>query len=63
MRRKLHTPEQIVKKTRRADAAIASGSTVEQVCKQLGGSESSFATAIFTVRMTGRALWSPSSRP
>ncbi len=34
MKRKLHTPEQIVKKLRQADAAIASGSTVEQVCRQ-----------------------------
>ena len=36
MKRKFHTPEQIVKKLREADATVASGSTVEQVCKQLG---------------------------
>ena len=42
MRRKLHTPEQIVKKLRDADAAIASGSTVEQVCKQLGISDATY---------------------
>jgi len=35
MKRKFHTPEQIVKKLREADAAIASGSTIEQVCRQL----------------------------
>jgi transposase-like protein len=42
MRRKLHTPEQIVKKLRDADAAIASGTTVEQVCKQLGISDATY---------------------
>ena len=42
MRRKLHTPEQIVKKLRDADAAIAAGSTVEQVCKQLGISDATY---------------------
>ncbi len=36
MKRKFHTSEQIVKKLREADATVASGSTVEQVCKQLG---------------------------
>lgn len=42
MKRKLHTPEQIVKKLREADAAIASGSTVEQICKQLGISDATY---------------------
>jgi transposase-like protein len=36
MKRTLHTAEQIVSKLREADAVIASGGTVEQVCKQLG---------------------------
>jgi hypothetical protein len=35
MKRKLHTPEQIVKKLRQADAVIASGGTVEQVSRHL----------------------------
>ena len=35
MKRKLNTPEQIVKKLRAADVAIASGSTIVQVCRQL----------------------------
>jgi len=35
MKRRFHTPEQIVKKLREADAAIASGSTIEQVCRPL----------------------------
>jgi putative transposase len=42
MKRKLHTPEQIVKKLREADAAIASGSTVEQVCRQLQISDATY---------------------
>jgi transposase-like protein len=36
MKRILHTPEQIVSKLREADAAIAAGTAVDQVCKQLG---------------------------
>jgi putative transposase len=42
MKRKFHTPEQIVKKLREADAAVASGSTVEQVCRQLGISDATY---------------------
>jgi len=42
MKRKFHTPGQIVKKLREADAAVASGSTVEQVCKQLGISDATY---------------------
>ena len=42
MKRKLHTPEQIVKKLREADAALSSGSTVEQVCRQLGISDATY---------------------
>jgi len=42
MKRKLNTPEQIVKKLRQADAAIASGSTVEQVCRQLQISDATY---------------------
>ena len=42
MKRKFHTPEQIVKKLREADAAVASGSTVEQVCKDLGISDANY---------------------
>ena len=42
MKRKFHTPKQIVKKLREADAAVASGSTVEQVCKQLGVSDATY---------------------
>ena len=42
MKRKFHTPEQIVKKLREADTAVASGSTIEQVCKQLGISDATY---------------------
>ena len=42
MKRKLHTPEQIVKKLREADAAITSGCTVEQVCRQLQISDATY---------------------
>ena len=42
MKRKLHTPEQIVKKLREADAIITQGGTVEQVCKQLQISDATY---------------------
>jgi putative transposase len=42
MKRKHHKPEQIVKILTEADAAIASGSTVEQVCRQLGISDATY---------------------
>ncbi len=42
MKRKFHTPEQIVKKLRQAEAAIASGSTIEQVCRQLQISDATY---------------------
>jgi len=42
MKRRFHKPEQIVQKLREADAAIAAGSTVEQVCRQLGISDATY---------------------
>ncbi len=42
MKRKFHTPEQIVKKLREADAAIVSGSTIEQVCRKLEISDATY---------------------
>ena len=42
MKRKIHTPEQIVKKLREADKIICSGGTVEQACKQLGISDATY---------------------
>jgi transposase-like protein len=42
MKRKYHTAEQIVNKLRQADEVIASGGTLEQVCKQLGISDATY---------------------
>jgi len=42
MKRRLHTAEQIVGKLREADAQLAAGSSVEQVCKQLGISDATY---------------------
>lgn len=42
MRRRLHSPEQVVQKLRDADAKIASGATVEQVCKEMGVSDATY---------------------
>lgn len=42
MKRKNHSPEQIVKRLREADKIIATGGTVEQACKQLGISDATY---------------------
>jgi len=42
MKRKYHTAEQIVTKLREADACLASGGTLETVCKQLGISDATY---------------------
>jgi transposase-like protein len=42
MKRKYHTAEQIVDKLRQADACLASGGTLEQVCKQLEISDATY---------------------
>ena len=42
MKRKKYSPEQIVQKLRQADAALSSGSTVEQVCRQLEISDATY---------------------
>lgn len=42
MKRKFHSPEQIVKKLRQADKIISTGGTVEQACKQLGISDATY---------------------
>jgi len=36
MKRKRHSPEQVVRKLREADADLAAGRTVEEACKKLG---------------------------
>jgi len=42
MKRKKHTPEQIVRKLREADAALAGGETVAEISKGLGISEQTY---------------------
>ncbi len=42
MKGKKHTPEQIIKKLREADAMLASGKTIGQVCQTLEVSEQTF---------------------
>jgi transposase-like protein len=39
MKRTRHSPEQIIAKLREADAKLASGANIGQVCQQLGVSE------------------------
>lgn len=42
MKRKRHSPVQIVAKLRQSDAVLASGATIGQVCQQLEISEQTF---------------------
>ena len=42
MRRRLHSPEQVVLKLRQADELLVGGSSVEQVCKELGVSDATY---------------------
>lgn len=42
MRRKRHSPEQVVRKLREAEAELASGRTIEEVCKKLEVSQQSY---------------------
>jgi putative transposase len=40
--KKRHTPEQIIRKLREADAQIAAGASIPEVARQLGISEATF---------------------
>lgn len=42
MKKTKHTPEQIIRKLREAEAKLAGGMIVSEVCKQLGISEASY---------------------
>ena len=42
MKRKYHRPEQIVKLLREAEAKLAQGQTVDEVCRQLGISDATY---------------------
>lgn len=42
MKRKRHTPEQIIRHLRDAEMKLGNGATVAEVCKELGISEATF---------------------
>ena len=42
MKRNRHTPEQIIRKLREADADLAGGLAVPEICKKLGVSENTY---------------------
>jgi len=42
MKRKRHSPEQIIAKLREADAMLATGSTIGQICQKLEVAEPTF---------------------
>jgi transposase-like protein len=42
MRRKRHSPEQVVRKLREAEAELSAGTALEQVCRKLGVSEATY---------------------
>ncbi len=42
MARRRHTPEQVIKKLREAEVAIAEGSTVAEAARQIGATEQTF---------------------
>ena len=42
MKRKRHTPEQVIAKLREADAALAAGKSITDVSKTLGVSEQTY---------------------
>jgi putative transposase len=42
MKRKRHTPEQIIRKLREADTMLSAGSTIAQICQKLEVSEQTF---------------------
>lgn len=42
MRRKRHTPEQVVRKLREAETELASGKGIEEVCRKLAVSQQTY---------------------
>ena len=42
MKRNRHTPEQIIRKLREADADLAIGLAVPEICKKLGVAENTY---------------------
>jgi hypothetical protein len=57
MGRKGHSPEQIVRKLREAEAAQATGCTVVEACRQIGISEQTYYGLLLP-----RLLWKSHSR-
>ena len=42
MKRKHHTPEQVIHKLRQADAELAAGQQIAAICQKLGVAEATF---------------------
>lgn len=42
MKRKRHTPEQIIRKLREADVQVSAGATISEVCRGFGVSETTY---------------------
>ena len=42
MKRRRHTPEQVIRKLREADRMLAEGKTIGEVCRQLEVSEATY---------------------
>lgn len=42
MKRKRHTPEQVIRKLREAEAELAGGASVEEACKKMGVTETTY---------------------
>ena len=42
MKRKRHTPEQIIRKLREADGQLSAGATISEVCRGFGVSETTY---------------------
>lgn len=42
MKKKRHSPEQVIKKLREAEGILSSGKTIAEACQQLGVSEQTF---------------------
>jgi putative transposase len=42
MKRKRHTPEQIIRKLREADVQLSTGATISEVCRSFGVSETTY---------------------
>lgn len=42
MKRKRHTPDEVIKKLRRAEEELASGKNIEEVCRGLGVSPATY---------------------